>query len=49
MEALAAEAYIVPVQVQAAVVCLERPPVQVLDLSRQIPVQREAVCFHQQV
>ena len=45
----AAEVCIVPVQVMEAVVCLERPPLQVLDLSLQVLMIREAVCFHQQV
>ena len=47
MEDREAAAYIVPVQVQAAVVCLERLLTEELDLSRQVPVQVEAVCFHQ--
>ena len=50
MEAMVAEAYIVPVNLIVVVVavCLEvPPPVRELDLSRQVPVQQEAVCSRQ--
>ena len=50
MEAMAAEAYIVPVNLIVVVVavCLEvPPPVRELDLNRQVPVQQEAVCSRQ--
>ena len=45
----AAEAYIVPMySMEAVVVCLEiPPPVQGLDLSRQVLIQAEAVCSRQ--
>ena len=50
MAAAEAAAYIVSVNLIVVVVavCLEVPPlVQGLDLSRQVPVQREAVCSRQ--
>lgn len=50
MEGMEAAAYIVSVNliVVAVAVCLEiPPPVQGLDLNRQVPVQQEAVCSRQ--
>ena len=47
--AAAAEAYIVPVYMEAVAVCLEIPPMQELDLSLHTPMIQGAVCSRQAV